>query len=83
MSLPPVTRNAEKSRERHGRRSLDIVVEGANSVAIFAQQPESVVVGEVLELDQNPGKTSHAALMNSSTSSSYSAPRSRRRRRPT
>ena len=43
----------EQAGERDRRRALDVVVEGRNLVAIFVQQMERRVVGEVLELDQH------------------------------
>ena len=41
-------------RDRCG--ALDVVVEGADPVAVFLQQAERVVVGEVLELDDDARK---------------------------
>ena len=53
-SLPPVTRKAEKRpASATGRRSLNIIVEDGNLVAIFVQQAESRVIGEILELDHD------------------------------
>ena len=46
----------EHAGERDRRRALDVVVEGADSVAIFLQQTERRVIGEVLELDQHARK---------------------------
>ena len=46
----------EQAGERHRGGALDVVVEGADLVAIFVQQTEAVVVGEILELDQHAGK---------------------------
>ena len=40
---------------RHRRRPLDIVVEGAEAIAIALEQPRRVVLGEVLPLQQNVG----------------------------
>ena len=37
---------------------VDVVVEGRDAVAIFFEQPEGVVIGEVLELHHHAGKTS-------------------------
>ena len=50
------TQRREQARERHRRRSLDVVVEDANLVAIFVQQTEGRMIGEILELNQHPGK---------------------------
>ena len=47
----------EKPGQRDRRRALDVVVEGADAVAVFLQQAERVVVGEVLELDQHARET--------------------------
>ena len=47
----------EDAGQRDRRGALDVVVEGADAVAVLLQQPERVVVGEVLELDQRrPGR---------------------------
>ena len=43
----------EESRERHGRGALDIIVEHAGAIAVFLEQPERILVGEVLELDDH------------------------------
>ena len=52
-----MTRSAEQqARQRDRRGALDVVVEGADAVAILLQQAEGVVVGEVLELDHHAGK---------------------------
>ena len=37
---------------RHAGRALDVVIEGAVLVAVLLQEPEGVVVAEVLELDE-------------------------------
>ena len=37
---------------RHARRALDVVVEGAVLVAVFLQEPEGILIAEVLELDE-------------------------------
>ena len=42
--------------QRHRRGALDVVVEGADPVAVLLQQAKRVVVGEVLELDDDAGK---------------------------
>ena len=46
----------EQARERHRGRALDVVVEDGNLVAIFVQQTESRMIGEILELDQHAGE---------------------------
>ena len=46
----------EQAGERHRRRPLNVVVEDVYPVAIFVQQPERRVIGEILELDQHAGK---------------------------
>ena len=70
VSLPRYPQRGEDAGERHGCSALDVVVEDAGVVAIFVQQAEGRVVGEILELDQHPGKAARAAVMNSSTNSS-------------
>ena len=50
------TQRREQARERHRGRSLDVVVEDVYLVAIFVQQPERRVIGEILELDQHAGE---------------------------
>src|SRR5450759_507535 len=63
MRLPPSwprprgRQRREQPRERHRGRSLDVVVEDGYPVAIFVQQPERRVIGEILELDQHPGES--------------------------
>ena len=47
----------ENAGERHRRGALDVVVEDAGVVAIFVQQAEGRVIGEILELDQHAGKS--------------------------
>ena len=42
----------QHARHRHAGRALDVVVEGAVLVAVLLQEPEGVVVAEVLELDE-------------------------------
>jgi hypothetical protein len=46
----------EQARQRHRGRALDVVVEGGDLVLIFPQQAERVLVGEVLELDDDAGE---------------------------
>ena len=47
----------EQAGERHRRRPLNVVVEDVYPVAIFVQQPERRVIGEILELDQHAGES--------------------------
>ncbi len=46
----------DDARERHRRGALDVVVERADALAVPLQQPERVVVGEVLELHDDAGE---------------------------
>ena len=46
----------EQAGERDRRRALDVVVERRNLVAVFVQQAERRVIGEILELDQHAGE---------------------------
>ena len=79
-------RSPDGRQQRPGRdrgRALDVVVEGAQPVAIALQQPRGVRLGEVLPLQQHvrPALRS-TAVTNSSTKSSYSWPRTRSCRQP-
>ena len=61
----------EQARQRDRGRALDVVVEHADAVAVLREQPERVLVGEVLELDQHAGQELAAPpSTNSSTSAS-------------
>ena len=42
----------QHARHRHAGRALDVVVEGAVLVAVLLQEPERVLVAEVLELNE-------------------------------
>ena len=46
----------EQARERHRGRALNVIVEDIYLVAIFVQQPERRVIGEIFELNQHPGE---------------------------
>ena len=46
----------EDARERDRGGALDVVVERGNALAVFLEQPECVVVREILELDHDAGK---------------------------
>ncbi len=46
----------EDARQRNRRGALDIVVERRDPVPVFLQQPEGILAGEVLELDDDAGK---------------------------
>ena len=46
----------EQAGERHRRGALDVVIEDIQLVAIFVQQAERRVIGEILELDQHAGE---------------------------
>ena len=48
--------SGEHSSDSHGGGSLYIVVEAAHLLPIAAQQPERIVIGEVLELHDDTGK---------------------------
>ena len=57
LSAPPVMRSADNRPGQHDRRgALDVVVEGADAVAVALQQAERIGVGEILELDQRAGE---------------------------
>ncbi len=44
----------DEPRDRDGRRALDVVVEGADFVAVLLQDPDGVHAREVLPLDAHP-----------------------------
>ena len=53
------SRDAERginARQRHRSRALNVVVERANTGAVFVQETEGVVIGKIFELDQRPGE---------------------------
>ena len=57
VSLPPVTRNAERiPASATAAVPWMSSLNDADAVAILAQQAEGGVVGEVLELDQHAGE---------------------------
>ena len=60
----------EQPGERDRRGALDVVVEGRNLLAVFVQQAERLVIGEILELDQHAGESGARGVTNSSTNSS-------------
>src|SRR5208282_6633113 len=48
----------EQTGEHYRSRSLNIVIENANLVAIFVQKMECRMIGKIFELNQNAGKYS-------------------------
>ena len=65
-----------------GGRALDVVVEGAEPVAVALEQAAGVGAGEVLPLEQDVRPARMTAVTNASTKSSYSWPRMRSCRQP-
>jgi hypothetical protein len=47
------TQRREDPGERDRRRTLDVVVEGGQAIAILVEQPERVLGGKILELDDH------------------------------
>ena len=44
--------SSDDTGDSHGRCALDVIVEGEVFVLVLLQQPESIGVGEILELYQ-------------------------------
>ena len=51
--LPPAgPESGQDASQGHAGRALDVVIEGAVLVAVLLQEPERVLVAEILELDE-------------------------------